>query len=88
MPASLIVGFGHNVATNYPGNSGNNFAIQLRDIELEHDFFQDPSDTDFLVTQGAQFGRFPASLYCPALIPSPGMACSPLKHGEPPATRL
>ena len=32
----------------------------LRDIDLEHDFFQEPVSTSFLITQGAQYGRFPS----------------------------
>jgi hypothetical protein len=72
VPGSLIVGFWVTTSTNYPGNSGNNFAIQLRDIELEHNFFQDPSDTDFLVTEGAQFGRFPSITLLPCPHPVAG----------------
>jgi hypothetical protein len=50
VPGSMILGFWVT-----PG-----FAIQLTDIGLEHDFFQEPITTDFLVTEGAQFGRFPS----------------------------
>lgn len=66
VPGSLITGFWV-TGENYPGNSGNPFAIQLRDIGLEHDFFAQPTRTDFLITVGAQFGRFPSV----TLLPTP-----------------
>ena len=37
------------------------FAIQLTDVDLEHQFFQEPVNTDLLYTLGAQFGRFPSA---------------------------
>lgn len=58
-PGSLIIG-GWYTPKNAPGNSGNPFTIQLTDIGLQHQFFQEPVQTDFLITQGAQFGRFPS----------------------------
>lgn len=74
VPGSLIWGFCVTQGTTpsggqqtFPNNSGNPFTIQLRDIGLEHDFFQEPSNTTFLVTNGAQFGRFPSY----TLLPSP-----------------
>jgi hypothetical protein len=66
VPGSLIIGMWL-TGKDYPGNSGNPFAIQLRDIGLEHDLFQEPVQTDFLITVGAQFGRFPSV----TLLPSP-----------------
>ena len=57
VPGSLIVGFWLT----------DGFVIQLRDIDLEHDFFQEPVSTSFLITKGAQFGRFPSG----TLLPSP-----------------
>jgi len=74
VPGSLVVGFfvtqGNNpqgTGQTFPTNSGNPFTIQLRDIGLQHDFFQEPSSTQFLATNGAQFGRFPSY----TLLPSP-----------------
>ncbi len=64
VPGSLIVGF---VIT--PG-----FAIQMTDIDLEHEFFQAPVTSDFLVTQGAQLGRFPSFTLLPTPHPVVGDA--------------
>ena len=61
---SLIVGFWIT-----PG-----FAIQLTDIDLEHQFFQEPITSDFLVTKGAQFGRFPSITLLPTPHPVVGDA--------------
>jgi hypothetical protein len=63
-PGSLIVGFWVT-----PG-----FAIQLTDIDLEHQFFQEPITSDFLVTTGAQFGRFPSLTLLPTPHPVVGEA--------------
>jgi hypothetical protein len=68
---SVIVGFWIS-SKGVPGNSGNPFTIQLRDIGLQHDFFQEPTQTDFLVTQGAQFGRFPSVTLLPCPHPVVG----------------
>ncbi len=67
VPGSCIVGFWLTGKNTLASNSGNPFTIQLTDIELEHDFFQEPTQTDFLITVGAQFGRFPSL----TLLPSP-----------------
>lgn len=69
VPGSVIVGFYLTgiVDAAALGNSGNPFTVAFRDIGLEHDFFQEPTQTDFLKTQGAQFGRFPSY----TLLPSP-----------------
>ena len=64
VPGSIIVGFWV--------TSG--FTIQLRDIDLEHDFFQEPLKSDYLVTQGAQFGRFPSITLLPTPHPVVGDA--------------
>ncbi len=74
VPGSLIVGFWVMGSTTLPGNSQNTFAIALRDVELEHDFFQEPSTTDFLRTEGAQFGRFPSMTLLPCPHPVVGEA--------------
>jgi hypothetical protein len=64
VPGSIIWGF-----LLKPG-----FTIQLRDIDLEHDFFQEPLVSDFLVTKGAQFGRFPSYTLLPCPHPVVGDA--------------
>jgi len=81
VPGSLIVGFWVTVGNNalgfgqtFPGNSGNHFTVQLKDIGLDHLFFQEPSQTDFLQTNGAQFGRFPSYTLLPAPHPVVGDA--------------
>lgn len=71
VPGSLIIGFWV-YGESEEGNSGNPFTIQLRDIEMEHDFFQEPSQTDFLITQGAEFGRFPSITLLPTPHPCVG----------------
>jgi hypothetical protein len=65
-PGSIIVGFWA-TGKNATGNSGDPITIQLTDIGLQHQFFQEPVQTDFLITQGAQQGRFPSItlLSCP-----------------------
>lgn len=74
VPGSLITAFWVTVGNNslgfgqtFPNNSGNPFTVQLRDIGLEHDFFQEPSNTTFLANNGASLGRFPSY----TLLPSP-----------------
>ena len=64
VPGSLIIGLWLT-----PG-----FTIQLRDIDLEHDFFQEPVGTTDLITVGAQFGRFPSITLLPAPHPVVGDA--------------
>jgi hypothetical protein len=64
VPGSIIIGLWLT-----PG-----FTIQLRDIDLEHDFFQEPVKSDFLITQGAQFGRFPSITLLPTPHPVVGDA--------------
>ena len=74
VPGSLIYGFwviGEGTLTT---NSGNPFTIQLRDIDLEHDFFQAPTQTDFLITVGAQVGEFPSLTLLPCPHPCVGDA--------------
>lgn len=66
-PGSIIIGFWV-TQSGAPGNSTDGtFTIQLTDIGLQHQFFQEPEDTTFLATQGAQQGRFPSY----TLLPSP-----------------
>ena len=64
VPGSVIVGFWLT-----PG-----FAIQLTDIALEHQLLQEPATSDFLVTQGAQKGRFPSETLLPCPWPVVGDA--------------
>ena len=70
-PGSLIMGFWA-TPKNAAGNSGDPFAIQLTDIGLQHQFFQEPVQTDFLITQGAQQGRFPSITMLPEAHPVVG----------------
>lgn len=72
-PGSLISGFWV-TGEDAEGNSGNPFAIQLTDIGLQHQFFQEPVQTDFLITQGAEFGRFPSYTLLPTPHPVVGEA--------------
>jgi hypothetical protein len=74
VPGSLIVGLWVT-----PG-----FAITLRDIDLEHDFFQEPITSDFLITQGAQFGTFPSVTLLPTPHPVVGDALFSLEAWGPP----
>lgn len=74
VPGSLIIGFWVMGKNTLSSNSGNPFTIQLRDIEMEHDFFQAPTQTDFLITQGAQQGRFPSMTLWPCPHPVVGDA--------------
>lgn len=74
VPGSVLVGFW--VVTG--------FSIQLRDVELEHSFFQEPSSTDLLITAGADQGRFPSMTLWPAPHPVVGDALFALKvWGQP-----
>ena len=50
------------------------FTIRLTDIDLEHELFQEPVNTDFLITKGAQFGRFPSITLLPCPHPVVGDA--------------
>lgn len=43
------------------------FSVQLTDISLGHQFFQEPCGSELLATTGAQFGRFPSY----TLLPTP-----------------
>ena|SRR5579871_3483648 len=43
------------------------FQMQLTDLNIEHEFCQEPATTDFMITVGAQFGRF----ISPTLFPTP-----------------
>lgn len=72
VPGSLIMGFWVTGKTTYTTNSGNPFTIQLTDIDLEHQFFQEPSQTDFLITAGASLGRFPSMTLLPTPHPCVG----------------
>jgi hypothetical protein len=60
VPGSLIWGFVFDVNTGNP-------AVQLTDVNMGHQFFQDPVNAQFLKTQGANFGRFPSF----TLLPTP-----------------
>lgn len=71
VPGSLILGLwvpAPNDSISPP------FAIQLTDIDLEHQFFQEPVSTDLLYTQGAQQGRFPGVTLLPGAHPVVGEA--------------
>lgn len=74
VPGSLITAFWALGKSTLSSNSGNPFTIQLRDVELEHDFFQQPVQTDFLITKGADKGRFPSFTLMPAPHPVVGDA--------------
>lgn len=72
VPGSII----HSFWVMQSGASGNStdgtFAIQLTDIGLEHQFFQEPADTTFLATQGAQQDRLPSYMLLPTPHPVVG----------------
>jgi hypothetical protein len=70
VPGSLIVGLW--VPTPVEGDQP--FVIQLTDIDLEHQFFQEPVNCQFLNTLGAQFGRFPSVTLLPCPHPVVGDA--------------
>lgn len=61
VPGSLIWGF-------WPGQmSSLDMVVQLTDVNLGHAFFQDPVTVKFLLTVGANAGRFPSY----TLLPTP-----------------
>lgn len=62
VPGSVIWGF-----WIVPG-----FAVQFNDVSLQYQFFQGPVKSDFLITQGAQFGRFPSFTLLPTPHPVTG----------------
>lgn len=70
VPGSLIIGLWVPTTTE----DANPFSIALKDIGLEHDFFQEPVNTNFLFTLGAQFGRFPSVTLLPTPHPVVGEA--------------
>lgn len=54
VPGSLIWGYWAG------GFSSSSMVVQLTDVSMGHKFFQDPVTVQFLQTQGAAVGRFPA----------------------------
>lgn len=63
VPGSAIFGF-------WIGNTGT--AINLTAMDLGHKLFEDPVNDTLLITQGAQFGRFPSFTLLPISLPSVG----------------